>query len=111
MKTIILITTVLISQLSLAGTGGGGVMATTASKTLQDGGSVGTLKQRAKLVPEIVFNKGVQNGVAKFAYGQLVDNKWNIQNIEMPEIDLMNDLPTLLALKNSKELNTWIEIK
>lgn len=110
MKAMILIFTVFLSQLSLAGTGGGGVMATTG-KTLQDGGSVDTLKQRVGLSPEIVFNKGAQNGVARFAYGQFVDNQWKIQNIEMSEIELLKDESVIKALQASKSLSDWAEIK
>lgn len=95
MKAIILITTIFLSQLSLAGTGGGGVMMRTMSA-----------KQ-----PQIVYNIGKQDGVVKFAYGQLVDQKWQIQNFEMTETDLMNDVSVVKALENSSTLKTWAEIK
>lgn len=95
MKAIILITTVFLSQLSLAGTGGGGVMMRTMSS-----------KQ-----PQIVYNIGQQNGVVRFAYGQLVDKNWQIQNIEMPESELVADLTVVKALQESKTLNAWTELK
>ena len=95
MKAIILITTIFLSQLSLAGTGGGGVMMRTMSA-----------KQ-----PQIVYNLGQQNGIARFAYGQLVDKNWQIQNIEMPESELMADLTVVKALQDSKVLNAWTELK
>lgn len=95
MKAIILITAIFLSQLSLAGTGGGGVMMRTMSA-----------KQ-----PEIVYNIGKQDGVVKFAYGQLVDQKWQIQNIEMKEADLTNDVSTTKALESSSNLKDWAEIK
>lgn len=95
MKAIILITTIFLSQLSLAGTGGGGVMMKTLST-----------KQ-----PQIIYNIGKQDGVVKFAYGQLVDQKWQVQKIEMSEADLINDISLIKALENSKSVNDWAEIK
>lgn len=96
MKAIILITTIFLSQLSLAGTGGGGVMMKTMMSTKQ---------------PQIVYNMGQQNGLVRFAYGQLVSQKWEIQNFEMPESELMTDLTIVKALQDSKSLNDWAELK
>ena len=94
MKAIILITTIFLSQLSLAGTGGGVMMRTMSAKQ-----------------PQIVYNMGQQNGIVRFAYGQLVDKNWQIQNYEMPESELMADLTVVKALQDSKTLNTWTELK
>lgn len=96
MKAIILITAIFLSQFSLAGTGGGGVMMKTMMSTKQ---------------PQIVYNMGKQDGLVRFAYGQLVDKKWQIQNIEMPESELMTDLTVVKALQDSKSLNDWAELK
>ncbi len=96
MKTIILITTIFLSQLSLAGTGGGGVMMKTMMSTKQ---------------PQIVYNMGQQNGFVRFAYGQFVNQKWEIQNIEMPESELIVDVSVTKALQDSKSLNDWAELK
>jgi hypothetical protein len=95
MKTIILITTVFLSQLSLAGTGGGGVMMKTMSS-----------KQ-----PQIVYNIGKQDGLVHFAYGQLVDKQWQIQKLEIPEADLMANIAVVKALQDSESQNDWIELK
>lgn len=110
MKTIILITTVFLSQLSLAGTGGGGVMAATG-KTMQDGSSVGAMKLRPSLNPEIVLNIGNQNGIVRIAHGQFVDNKWQIQQLEIPEVELTTDATVIKALQDSNELKNWVQIK
>ena len=95
MKAIILITTIFLSQLSLAGTGGGGVMMRTMSS-----------KQ-----PQIVYNIGKQDGVVKFAYGQLVDQKWQINNIELLETEVIADASVYIALQESTELKNWVQIK
>lgn len=95
MKAIILITSLFLSQLALAGTGGGGVMMRTMSS-----------KQ-----PQIVYNIGKQDGLVKFAYGQLVDQKWQIQNIEMPEAELTNDVSIIKALQDSSISKSWTQIK
>lgn len=95
MKAIILIITVFLSQFSLAGTGGGGVMMRTFSLNN----------------PQIVYHMGQQDGFVRFAYGQLVNKKWEIQNIEMSESELMADLTVVKALQDSKTLNAWTELK
>ncbi len=95
MKAIILIITVFLSQLSLAGTGGGGVMMRTFSLNN----------------PQIVYHMGQQDGLVRFAYGQLVDQKWQIQNIEMQEADLIKEVSVVKALENSKTTNDWVTIQ
>ena len=95
MKAIILIITVFLSQLSLAGTGGGGVMMRTYSLNN----------------PQIVYHMGQQDGLVRFAYGQLVDKKWQIQKVQIPEADLMANLTVVNALQDSKALDSWVEIK
>jgi len=95
MKAIILIITVFLSQLSLAGTGGGGVMMRTFS--MQN--------------PQIVYHMGQQDGLVRFAYGQLIDQKWQIQKIQIPEAELMTNLTVVNALQDSKALESWVEIK
>lgn len=95
MKAIILITSIFLSQLSLAGTGGGGVMMRTLST-----------KQ-----PQIIYHMGQQDGLVRFAYGQLVDQKWQIQKVEMPEAELVANLTVVKALQDSKALNSWTELK
>ena len=95
MKAIILITTVFLSQFALAGTGGGGVMMKTFSMNN----------------PQIVYHMGQQDGLVRFAYGQLVDQKWQVQKVEMSESELMNDVSVFKALEVSKSLNTWVDLK
>lgn len=47
----------------------------------------------------------------QFAYGKLVDNQWQVQKIEMPEVDLMADASVMKALQDSKDLKSWAEIQ
>lgn len=102
MKTIILITTVLLSQLCLAGTGGGGVMAVA---------SMSRNNLSGKLPTEIVYNIGNKDGITKFAYGQLVNNEWQVQKVEMAEADLLKDMSVVKALQDSKAINGWVGIR
>lgn len=95
MKAIILITAIFLSQLSLAGTGGGGVM----------------MKIQSSNQPQIIYHIGQQDGLVRFAHGQLVNNEWQIEKVEMPEAELMANLTVVKALQDSKSLNAWTELK
>lgn len=95
MKAIILIITLFLSQLSQAGTGGGGVM----------------MRTFALNNPQIVYHMGQQDGLVRFAYGQLVDKKWQIQKVQMPEAELLNNVSVINALETSKNLNDWVNLK
>ena len=108
LKLYVVILGTFISFPAIASTHGGGVMMTTGNPNLSNG--VGTSKPRTGQSPEIVFNQGKQNGIVKFAYGQLVDNEWQMQNIEMPESELA-DASVLNALQDSKNLSDWAAIK
>lgn len=84
---------------ALLGSGGGGAVLNSTN----DGGPIGT--------KEIIFNMGQKDGLVKFAYGQLVDRKWQVQKIEMPETELEIDPAVINALRNSKLKNSWSEIE
>lgn len=77
------------------GSGGGGVL----------------MNRIAGDAPEIVYHMGQQDGLVQFAYGQLVDNQWKIQKIEMNAADLKVDTAVMNALRDSKSLNSWVKIK
>lgn len=112
MKYVLSIFITLVSFTSFAGGGGGGgvmakVMAVKAG--IDDTGLMNpgmTLK-----TPEIIYNIDQKNGLVKFAYGQLVDKKWQIQKIEMPESELAVDAAVMKALQDSKSSKSWAEIK
>ncbi|MBV2168813.1 MAG: hypothetical protein KUL82_08910 [Bdellovibrio sp.] len=61
--------------------------------------------------PEYVYNLGELNGVVQFAYGQYQGTKWNVEKLSLPVSDLQLDPSALSALRSSKELKTWIEVK
>lgn len=126
MLKFVILTISLLSLNLFASTHGGGVMAPTNSerKSLPEGGSVGTIKPEIGQIiragtggggvlgrPEIVYNIGKKDGIVKFGYGQLVDQKWQVQNIEMPETELFKDEAVVKALEASKTLSDWAEIK
>jgi len=87
----------LLQSIALAGVGGGGV---------------GPRPEIGKIdfKPEIVFNMGQENGLVKFAYGELVGNQWQIKKIEMPKAELTLNPSAASALEKSKALQQWVEI-
>lgn len=129
MKTIIFSILTVISSFAFAGgSGGGGVMTPNAGalKVTPDQIDLGQFRNSElgqnirrstngggvfNRRPEIVYNLGNKDGIVRFGYAQLVDQNWQVQNIEMPEADLMKDVSVIKALKDSKALNDWAEIK
>ncbi|MBY0555408.1 hypothetical protein K2P97_12820 [bacterium] len=101
----------LISLSTFASGGGGGVLARVIAT--QPGGTkdTGLITSGFTKTPEIVFNLGQNNGTVKFAYGQLVNKKWQIESIEMTVAELSQDSAVVRALQDSRDLKTWAEIK
>jgi len=109
MKTLISLILTVSSSLAFAGgSGGGGVMMDTmrVKHDMLNTNGGGVLSPK-----EIVFHMGQNNGLVKFAYGQLVDKKWQVQKIEISEADLKVDACVMKALQDSKDLKSWAEIK
>lgn len=123
MKTLLTLILVVSSSIAFAGgSGGGGVMMSTAlgthgggvleasgngGGTMLTGNGAGTMSNGS----EIVYYMGEQEGLVQFAYGQLVENKWQVQKLEMAEADLLADSSVMNALQYSKDLKSWAEIK
>jgi len=93
MKKLIITVSILLSQWSFAGTGGGGVMMISPEK-----------------MPQIVYHMGEQDGVVSFAYGKLVNGNWNVQKVEMPEADLLKYNSVTEALEASKIISEWVQV-
>lgn len=111
MKYIVLTALTFTSLSSFASGGGGGVLAAVmASKMKIDDTGLINAGNLAKS-QEIIFNMGQKDGLVKFAYGQLVDKKWQVQKLEMLEAELLADSSVMKALQDSKSLNSWAEIK
>ncbi len=96
MKTLILFVTLIVSQFSFAGTGGGGVM------------MMSSIKDSAS---EIVYHMGEQDGVVRFAYGQLVQGQWQVQNAQVSTEELASSPEYSNALKQSQILKNWTAVK
>lgn len=97
MKTLLSFFTIsLVSTIASAGGGGGGavLMSTMSVKS-----------------PEIVYALGQADGIVKFAYGQVLDGKWDIQKIEISEDELSGHTPLTEALENSKQTGSWGKIE
>lgn len=76
------------------------------------GGGVGPRPEMLTgLTPEIVFNLGDKDGLARFAHGQLINNQWQIQKMEIPKAELLNQQDVVKALLESLRDNQWAEIK
>ncbi len=109
----------LVSSLALAagGTGGGGwrpgPMTMTNRQNLDLSSFVGAASGNGgsgDRPTEIVFNMGQKNGFVKFAYGQFVDKKWQIEKLEMSSNDLGQHPELEKALINSKTDKVWIPL-
>lgn len=84
---------------ALLGSGGGGAVLYSTN----GGGPIAT--------KEIIFNMGQKDGFVKFAYGQLIENKWQIEKIELPTQEILGDEEVIQALKQSKAVQNWAPIK
>ncbi len=96
LKLTTLILGTLISISTIASTHGGGVLIRNAM--------IGPDK-------EIIFNMGQKDGVVKFAYGQLIENKWQVQEVELPIVEVEQDQAIMRALLNSRLNKNWSQIQ
>lgn len=111
MKSLVtLLITVFASAAFAGGSGGGGVMMNNfmvrPDRSFELGGAGGGLRPGS----EIVFHMGQENGVVKFAYGHLEDNRWKVQKLALPIEDLVLDSPASTAIKKSKDAHQWVQI-
>jgi hypothetical protein len=104
MPKYLIILSLIIPSVSFAGGHGGGVMMTVGPAKQID--SLGAPQPK-----EIVFHLGQHDGLIKFAYGHLVNNDWQVQKLEIPEADLLDDSSVMKAIQNSKSLKDWAEIR
>jgi len=74
-------------------------------------GGGGVLMSASVRNPEIIFNMGQENGLMKFAYGQLQGNQWQIQKIQIPVNELTLAPEELSALEGSKITKDWAFVK
>lgn len=107
---IFLITSLLVVSFSFAGVHGGGVMMTVSSTSSPELAPARNAFDNLSS-PKIVYNIGEKNGAVKFAYGQLVDSQWKIQNFTVAQEELKNRSELLTALQDSKELKDWVTVK
>lgn len=93
----------------MGGSGGGGVLITEGG-----GGGGGVLKiaepNTRITAPEIVFKISENQGRVRFAYGQLIEGKWEIRGFEIPENKLAEEPEIVKALENSKANSSWAAV-
>ncbi len=116
LKLSTLILTVLIPIFSFAGTHGGGVVNSVGNDGGTGGGGVlasaiESTNGGGVLSPVIVYHMGEQDGVVKFAYAQLINNKWDVKKLSATESDITSDMAAKAALDQSQNLHQWIELK
>jgi|GEM_PF-2225900 len=80
---------------ALLGSGGGGAVLNSTN----GGGPIAT--------KEVIFNMGQKDGFVKFAYGQLIENKWQIEKLELPTQEILKDEEVVKALELSKAVQNW----
>lgn len=107
MRAINLLTTTLVSLISAVsfagGTGGGGVLKGNLAARIGNGS--GNIQREA------IFHIGQQDGIIKFAYGQLIDNDWKIEKVELPMEVLEIDEAMMDSLNKSRLLKAWAPIE
>nr|BFD66640.1 hypothetical protein HAGR004_16620 [Bdellovibrio sp. HAGR004] len=54
---------------------------------------------------------GQKDGLVKFAYGHLEGNQWQVQKVQISELDLIPNANVVEALKQSLQDNNWAQIK
>lgn len=94
MKYILTTLVLLLPLASLAGGGGGGGVMSA---------------QLLSNSTEIVYHLGEYNGLVKFAYGKLVDDQWQVEELKVAKAKLSQ--AAMQALLESKQLNDWSELK
>lgn len=60
---------------------------------------------------EIVYHMGQKDGLVTFAYGQLIENKWQIEKFELPTEQILGEDEIIKALEMSKAARNWAPIK
>lgn len=111
MKSLVtLLITAFASAAFAGGSGGGGVMMNNfmvrPDRALELGGG-GGLRPGS----EIVFHMGQENGMVKFAYGRLIENKWQIEKHELPTKEILDDDEVIKALELSQSVQDWAPLK
>ncbi|MFN3698359.1 MAG: hypothetical protein ACK4VO_13050 [Pseudobdellovibrio sp.] len=86
----------LVSLTSFASTHGGGIL---------------MVADRLASGSELIYHMGENDKSVRFAYGQLQNGQWQIQNIELPKADLLNDEQAINALNASRLTKKWVELK
>ena len=112
MKTFITILILLISNSVFAG-GSVGTMSiaqeallkNTESFTNHGTGGGGVLR------PQIIFNLGQQNGLVRYAHGQLVQGQWKVQEMALPVEVVVENSEFVNAMTESLVKNEWVELK
>lgn len=106
MKNLGLLIAILIPGISFAGNGGG-TMSAARILTQQSGGGGGGVLGPS----EIVFHLEQNENSVRFAYGRLVDNQWQVQNLEVLKSELEYDPEVIKALQASSKMKTWRAVK
>lgn len=122
MKSILNILILTFSYSSFAGNGGG-TMAATNGKVIQDGGSVGTIKTLENIRiggtggggvlgrPQIVFNMGQRDGLVKYAHGQLQNGEWVVSEVVDSVDSVIQNSEFVKALTESQMKKDWVELR
>jgi len=89
----------LLPTLASAGVGGGGT------------GPRPSLEAFSSIQPKILFSLGQEDNIFKFAHGTYVNNKWEIQDVEVLASDLKDHPDVIEAFEKSQVENDWTPIK
>ena len=60
------------------------------------------------ITPEIVYHMSEQGGIVEFAYGQLVDGKWQVQHVELLKQNVTAKVTA--SLLQSQQAKQWVNL-
>lgn len=86
------------------------------------GGSVGTMKTAQEQLrngqgnmkigqSNIIYNMGQKDGLVRYAHGQLVQGKWEVQEVTLPVQAVIENSEFVKALTESQVKSDWVELK
>ncbi len=106
MKYLIFTLSILLSELSLAH-GSVGTMRVSDKDKLKQVISDIKFNEHSK----IIYNMGTKGELIYYAQGELVQGQWNVKQLAVPSVDVVENSEFIKYLEQSEATQNWVEIK